>query len=371
MSSNAPRFSVEPPLTRPARVFLLTLTTALLAVAAALASFSVHAQPVPTGVLNASADATSFTLTGSLQAQRQSTVAAQVGGSVLALAVKAGDRVKAGQLLVRIDERDTQAGLNSAAAGVAQAEAQASSAELNLERTRELRRQGFISQAALDLAETQARAARAGLEQARAGRSQAALARSFAGSVAPFDAVVLATHVEAGDLASPGRPLVTLYAPGRLRAVVEVPASRSVQARSATTLGVQLPDGRWVAPVARAELPSADPVSQTVEWRLDLAPELAASLTPGQAVQVRFEGARAAGAAPRPMLPRAAVLQRGELSAVYGVQDGRFVLRPVRLGAIQGDEVELLAGLKPGDRFALDAVRAGLAQATPAEVKTP
>jgi multidrug efflux pump subunit AcrA (membrane-fusion protein) len=60
------------------------------------------------------------------------------------------------------------------------------------------------------------------------------------------------------------------------------------------------------------------------------------------------------------------VLQRGELTAVYAVQDGRFVLKPVRLGPQGPDGVEVLAGLKPGERYALDAVRAGLADAKPA-----
>lgn len=333
-----------------------------------LAALPGHAQPVPTAVLQAAPDQAGFTLSGSLEALRQSTVSAQVAGNVLQLSVKAGDRVKAGQPLARIDERGTQAGLAAADAGVAQADAQSRNARLNVERTRELRQQGFISQAALDVAETQWRATQAGLDQARAGRSQAALARSFAAVTAPFDAIVLATHVEAGDLAAPGRPLVTLYTPGGFRAVVQVPASRSALARSATSLQVQLPDGRWVAPAKRTELPSADPVSQTVEWRLDLAPEAAAAgLTPGQAVQVRFDGAAAAGVPARALIPAAAVLQRGELIAVYAVQEGRFVLKPVRLGAAQGVAgIEVLAGLKAGERFALDAVRAGLAGATPA-----
>jgi hypothetical protein len=179
---------------------------------------------------------------------------------------------------------------------------------------------------------------------------------------------VLATHVEAGDLAAPGRALVTLYAPGRLRAVVQVPSTRSALARAAKTGEVQLPDGRWVAPgLAHRAAGMADPVAQTVEWRLDLAPEIAAAWAPGQSVQVRFAGAAVPGQPARPLLPAAAVLQRGELTAVYAVQDGRFVLRPVRLGPALGDAgVEVLAGLKTGERFALDAVRAGLADATPA-----
>lgn len=345
-----------------------TVLSYLIAAALTGGVTAVSAAPVATAVLQAAPDTAGFSLSGSLEAVRQSTVGAQVGGNVLALLVQAGDRVKAGQPLVQIDARDTQAGLASAEAGVAQADAQAQNAQSQLQRTRELRQQGFVSQAALDVAESQARAARAALDQARAGRAQASLARGFATVTAPFDGTVLATLAQAGDLATPGKPLVTLYAPGRLRAVVQVPSSRSALARAATTLQIQLPDGRWVAPANRTELPTADAVSQTVEWRLELPADLSASLSPGQAVQVRFAGAKtAAGATTRPLLPASAVLQRGELSAVYAVQDGRFVLKPVRLGAAQGSGgIEVLAGLKVGERFAVDAVQAGLAGATPA-----
>lgn len=324
------------------------------------------AAPVATAVLQAAPDTVGFSLSGSLEAVRQSTVGAQVGGNVLALRVQAGDRVKAGQPLVQIDDRSTQAGLASAEAGVAQADAQAQNAQAQLQRTRELRQQGFVSQAALDVVEAQARAARAALEQARAGRAQATLARGFTTVAAPFDGTVLATLAQAGDLATPGQPLLTLYAPGRLRAVVQVPSSRSALARAATALQIQLPDGRWVTPASRTELPTADAVSQTVEWRLELAADLSTTLSPGQAVQVRFAGAKTTTGS-RPLLPPSAVLQRGELSAVYAVQDGRFVLKPVRLGATQGSAgIEVLAGLKAGERFAVDAVQAGLAGASPA-----
>lgn len=323
---------------------------------------------VPTATLAPASEAGGFVLTGAVQAVRQVTVSAQVGGSVTALAVRAGDRVKAGQLIARIDERSADAGLRGAAAGVDQAEALLQSARQQLERNRELRQQGFISQAAVDAAEAQHRAAQAGLEQARAGRAQATLARGFASATAPFDALVLATHLEAGDLAQPGRPIASLYAPGQMRAIVEVPASRAALARSASRIETQLPDGRWVQPGKRTELPSADPVSQTVEWRLDLPVEVTRDLTPGQSVQVRFVGGTpAASTTAHARVPARALVQRGELSAVYAVQDGRFVLRPVRLGADFGQAgIEVLAGLKPGERFALDGVRAGLAGAAPA-----
>lgn len=347
----------------------LLATAFAVSAAAFLGATSVHAEAVPTAELQSAPERSGFVLTGALEALRQSTVAAQTAGNVVELAVKAGERVRAGQLLARIDARSAQAAVAAADAGVAQADALLANARAQAERTRELVRQGFVSQAALDATESQLRAAEAGRAQAGAGRAQATLARSFTAVTAPFDAVVLATHVEAGDLAAPGRALVTLYQPGRLRAVVQVPSSRSAPARAARTVEVRLPDGRWVAPEATTELPAADPVAQTVEWRLDLAPALAAAFAPGQSVQVRFAGAAgAAGTAARPLVPGAALLQRGELTAVYVVQDGRFVLRPVRVGAAQGEAgVELLAGLKAGDRYAVDAVRAGLAGAEPAK----
>jgi multidrug efflux pump subunit AcrA (membrane-fusion protein) len=217
----------------------------LAALTLALAAPSVWANPpaVPTILVGGGSATTRLDIEGTLQALRQSTVAAQVGGNVLQLAVKAGDRVKAGALLARIDERELQAGLAGGDAGVAQAAAALAQAQQNATRTRDLRTQGFVSQASLDVAETQLQAAQAAHRQAQAGRSQAALARSFAAVTAPFDAVVLATHVETGDLATPGRPLVTLYAPGQLRAVVQMPLSRSAVARASTAVEIVLPGG--------------------------------------------------------------------------------------------------------------------------------
>jgi RND family efflux transporter MFP subunit len=328
-----------------------------------------QAPRVPLVTVGAATQGAGFELDGSLQAVRQSTVAAQVGGNVVQLAVQAGARVKAGQVLARIDERDAQAGLARSDAGVAQARAAAELARTHVQRQRDLRAQGFVSQAALDQAETEARAAQAALDQAQAGRAQAALARGFATVTAPFDGVVLATHVEAGELAAPGRPIVTIYQPQALRAVVQVSASRAAAARAARRVSVLLPGGEtWTTPRQVTALPGTDPVSQTVEWRLDLTPTDAA-LQPGQTVRVRFEDV-AAAAAPAGTaalrLPRAAVLRRGELTAVYVARAQRFVLQAVRTGPVAGDSVEVVAGLRPGQQVAADALAAGLAGATPA-----
>lgn len=325
---------------------------------------------VPVVVLKAGISASGFELDGQVQALRQATVAAQVGGTVQALLVKAGDAVRSGQPLARMDERSAAADLSRGDAAVAQAQAQLDNARLNAERTRELRAKGFVSQSALDGAETQLKAAQAGVREAEAARSQAALAKGFTTVTAPFDGLVLATHLDAGDLAGAGRPVLTLYAPGGLRAVVQVPSSRAAVARAASQVQVQLPDGTWATPTRRTVLPTTDPVAQTVEWRLDLPASAAAQLNPGQSLRVKFEGVATAGgpaaaSAAALAVPAGAVLRRGELTAVYVAQGQQFVLRAVRTGSTRGGAVEVLAGVKPGERVAQDAVRAGLAGATP------
>ncbi len=345
----------------------VTVTTAAWVAGLFLAATAL-AEPVPVLTVAPQSAAVAFELEGVVQAVRQATLAAQVGGNVISLPVKAGDRIKAGQLVARLDARDAQAALQRSDAGVVQADGVLRSARLAVERNRELRRQGFISQAALDAAETELSTAQAGADQARAARSQAALAQGYATLTAPFDALVLATHVETGDLAMPGRAVATLYAPGVLRVVVQVPASRAAAARAAQRLGVRLPDGSLARPVQQTFLPSTDPVSQTVELRLDLDARGAAGLVPGQALAVQFEGGAAGGHAPSaPWLPRSAVLQRGELTAVYVASGDAFVLRSVRTGTPGADgRVPVWAGVQPGERVAADAVRAGLIGATPA-----
>jgi RND family efflux transporter MFP subunit len=355
--------------TRPrGAVLFLLAALAVVGVAAAPADDAPRL-PVPTVVTASGVAPLSVELDGVLQAVRQATVTAQVGGNVLALRVKAGDVVKRGQSLVTLDSRDMRAGVARDDAAVAQAEAELRNADLNLKRQRDLLKSGFVSQAAVDLAESQFKTAQAAVLQMQAARQQSVITQGFSELNAPFAGVVLATHVEAGDLALPGRALVTLYEPGRLRAVVQVPASRVASIGAAPQVQVLMPDGRALAPAAREWLPTADPVSQTVEWRLLLPAEAAAS-RPGQTVQVTASGGPAVAKgreAPRLTLPAQAVLRRGELTAVYVASAQGFALRAVRLASGNGATVEVLAGLSEGERVALDPVRAGLHGAVPAQ----
>ncbi|MEY2890261.1 MAG: hypothetical protein RJA98_169 [Pseudomonadota bacterium] len=352
------------------------LPALLLAVTAHAADPAGPVISVPTAVVQSGLAQGGFVLEGTVQAVKQATVAVPTSGRVTQLLVKAGDRVKAGQLLASVDDRDAAAAQSRSEAQVAQADAELSQARSSVERTRSLRQQGFVSQAALDAAEAQFRAVSAGQRAAVAGRTQSGVARSLSSATAPFDGIVASTQVEVGDLAVPGRPLLTMYAPQALRVVVYVPSSRQAVAQAASSVMLGLPGGRWVAPAARSVLPTADAVSQTVEWRLDVSAAEAAALSPGQPVQVRFAAAPSSTGAQGSALtvPASALLQRGELTAVYVAApgDAAFVLRAVRRGALAAGDagrVEVLAGLKAGERVALDPVQAGLAGARPAAAR--
>lgn len=325
---------------------------------------------VPTAAVRSTASAGSYVLDGVVQAVKQSTVAAQASGRIASFTVKAGDKVRAGQVLATIDDREAQVGTQRAQAQVNQADAELRNAQSQMERTRNLQAQGFVSKAALDTADAQYKSALAQREQAAASARQSGIAQGYTRVTAPLDGWVLQTFAQAGDLAVPGTPLLVVYAPQPLRAVVQVPASRSQAVRQSKQTSVLVDGGaatpQSIAPLNRLEVPSSDPVSQTTEWRMDLPAKDSTALVPGQQVRVNFaiDGAAATASL---TVPAAAVVRRGELSAVYVVNGKTFALRAVRLGRDLGAQgVEVLSGLRAGDVVATDPVGAARVDAAPA-----
>lgn len=363
------------PLFRSVGKSVLIACVSMLGVAPLWAAGVSEAVSVPLHTVAQGSVGAGFELDGVIQPVKQSTVSAQTAGRIVSLQVKAGDSVRAGQLLATIDEREAVVGWQRSQAQLAQAQADLRVAQANVLRNRDLQSKGFVSQAALDVAESQLQGAQAGRDQAQAGVHQAALAQGYSRVLAPYDGRVLDTEAQVGDLAVPGKPLLTVYAPLPLRVVVQVPGSRSQLIGPTDQIELRLPGvaggGNWVQPVARTTLPSADPVAQTVEWRLDLSAQAAQGLVPGQQMAVRFaSGQSAAASGARLLIPAATVLRRGELNAVYVAGDKGFALRAVRLGADHGARgIEVLAGLKAGERIALDPIKAGLTGAVPAATR--
>ena len=294
---------------------------------------------------------------GVVEAVMQSTLSSQIAGRVLSLNVKAGDRVKAGQVLATIDDRETQTGVLRSQAQLQQSDAELRQLQIALKRTQDLKAQGFVSAAALDLAEAQYKAAQAGRDSAGATTQQAKVAQSYSKITAPYDAWVLETSAQAGDLALPGKPLMTVYAPQPLRVVMQWPASEKNSLPKLQDIQIQM-GTETVKPVAMQVMPNADGVSQTIGIKLDLPRTgVALQAAPGMQVRVRTAGISQA----KGLVPASAILRRGEITAVYVAQENGFAMKLVRIGANHGSAgVEIWAGLKEGELIAVDAIQAGM-----------
>lgn len=311
-----------------------------------LAALPTLAQEAATRRVEAQGVAQALAVEGVIEAVRQTTVAAQVAGRILELKVEAGQRVAQGQTVARIDARES-------AEAVAAAKAAVLAARSQYERTEKLVGQKFLSPAALDKARADRDVAEAQLQAAQAGRSHAAIG-------APIAGVVAFKHAEAGEMAVPGKPLLTIYEPGQLRVVAQVPQARLPELKLARRVAVEFPEfGQTLQLSAFQILPTADPATHTVEVRIALP--AGGHLLPGLAVRIAFAGAEAR----RLTVPPQALVRRGELSAVYVVRDRndparRYELRQLRLGERQANgEIEVLAGLAGGETIALDPLVAG------------
>ena len=293
-----------------------------------------------------------------LEAVRQSTVSAQIAGRIIDIRFDVGDAVKKGEVIVRIDERAVTQAVAASEAQVREAQAALVNARAQYERNRQLLAQKFISQAALDQSEAAYRAAQARVTALLAGAGAAATERSFATVVAPYSGVVLARHVELGEMATPGKPLMTGFDPSTLRAVANVPQAQLAAIQASGRARIELPSlGKWLDSRGLTVVPAADPRTHTTRVRIELPADVQ-GVYPGVFARAHFVTGRAA----KLLAPRAAVIRRSEVTAVYVIDAaGRPQLRQIRLGTA-GDEqsVEVLAGLQAGERVALEPVKAGL-----------
>lgn len=321
---------------------------------------------VPTVRIEARAVVPAIAAEATIEAVRQSTLAAQMPGRILELSADAGDRVRKGALLARIDPAEAAAAVAAAEAGIAQAESALANARAEYQRARSLVERKFLSQSALDNARAQFQAAEAQVRAARAQREQAATVRGYASVVSPLDGLVAARHIEPGEMAQPGRNLLTVYDPARMRAVADLAPQRLADlGTDGIRARVELGDGgRLIEAVALTVLPAADARTHTVRVRVDLPADLD-RVVPGSFARVHFyaPGAPDLAAAGTVVIPVAAVLRRGELTAVYVAEGGGgFGLRQIRLGRMLagGEAVEVLSGLKGDETLALDPVQAGI-----------
>jgi RND family efflux transporter MFP subunit len=317
----------------------------------------------------------SFDAGGTVRARTTAAIASRILAPVVEVRVRAGDRVRSGTVLISLDGRAiaadrarSEASLASAVEGARAAEAEVQTAEsaaalarTTLQRVRTLREKRSATEQELDQAVSAADAAQAQLHSARA-RSQAAnaareaaraasegaaISGSYATLTAPFDGVVTMRSVDPGSMAAPGVPLLTIDDARAYRLEVPLDESRAVQVRSGQQAEVEITGASGSERMSGhvTEIARIDAASHSFLVKIDLPanPQLRSGA---------FGRARFAGPARRALtIPSSAAVRRGQISFVFVVDDrGRARIQPVSLGAELPERVEVLAGVREGER---------------------
>ncbi|THF61756.1 efflux RND transporter periplasmic adaptor subunit [Pseudothauera rhizosphaerae] len=174
----------------------------------------------------AGADALARVYTGEVRARLETDLAFRIGGKVISRQVDAGDGVRRGDLLARLDPADVRLAAGAAAAQVAAAEADLALARAELSRSEELHRRNFVSASALDARRTAVQAAEAALRAARAQAASAGNQAEYADLHADHDGVVLNTFVEPGAVVAAGQAVLRVARPEEREVLIHVPESR-------------------------------------------------------------------------------------------------------------------------------------------------
>ncbi len=296
-----------------------------------------------------------------VRARVESRLGFRVGGKLVARSVDAGQAVRAGQVLARLDPRDLQIGQEAARAALVAARAQLEVAESDFRRFVALREQGFISSAELERREAGLKSARSATEQAEAQLRLQANQSGYAALTADVNGVVTAVEAEPGMVLAPGAPVLRIAHDGPREAWFAVPedraeALRALQGRPGR-LQVRLwgDEARsWPATV-REIAAAADPATRTFLVKADLG---SAPARLGRTATVTLPdpepggpAAAAAAQAPAYTLPLAAVFEQRGASTVWVLDRAQMVVQPRAVGVAgaDGNRIVVASGLQPGE----------------------
>jgi len=282
-----------------------------------------------------------------IRSRQSATISSRVPAIVLALPFREGDSVRAGEVLVRLDNAPQRASVSSA-------EALLQAAESDNRRVRNLLLKDAATPREAEGARTRLEAARSSVAAARDGLSTTAIRAPFAGRIVSKSANV-------GDLANPGAPLLELQGGAALELVTTLEPVDVASIRVGQKLQVHV-DGvfRAVHATVYSIAPAADDATHRVDVLLNLDAD--PGLKPGLFARVDLPVTKAGEAGPL-SIPEDAVLRRGGLTGVFAVKDGRAFLRWIALGRDLGHRIEVRAGLVEGESVVLSP--AGLVDGAP------
>ena len=279
-------------------------------------------------------------VTGQVTPVYQAVLSSRIQGTIDTLLVREGTRVSKGQVLLQLDNRDVQADL-------ARARAEEENARTQLRRMEALLKDEAVSRQEVE------NASRA-FKVAEANRKAVLAQLSYTVVKAPFDGVITEKKVEAGELASPGQPLLKMEDPFQLRleATVAEGDLKAITRGEKIPVSIDALQAQVLTGVVSQILPAGDPQTHTFIVKVDLP------RTPGlqSGMFGRFQLDK--GISRTILLPASAVVERGELTSVYVVGlDGVARLRWVKAGRRFEQQLEILSGVNVGERVLLEGSR--------------
>ncbi len=326
----------------------MKLTHSLLTLVAALALVACHSKKggaseslpsvaVPSVVVENKERSSSEEVVGTVRAKLRAAIEGKVSARIESLLVAPGQMVKAGELIAQLDPREIQARLDQALALREQA-------TRDLARGRELIDKKITTQSDFDAVQARARVAEG------AAREMETML-GYTKVVAPFDGIVTRKLADVGDLAAPGKPIIEMEDPRALRFEADVPEALIGHVKIGAKLPVQVSAGAARIEGTVVEVaPVADASSRTFLVKLDLP--AAEGVRSGQFGRVWIP----TGESKSIRVPASAVATRGQMECVFVVVDQHAELRIVRTGKHSDSEVEILAGLSPGERVVSENV---------------
>jgi len=300
-----------------------------------------------TGTYEVTADsvATTVTVEGTVQARQRAEISTRMMARVSEVAVEIGSRVGAGQVLIRLGVDDVEAGRAKAEAALTVARAARDEAARQAARMDTLLAQDAVARVQRDQAHLMLTQVESQLVMAEAALREAETAAGYARIEAPFAGAIVARAVDPGDVAAPGMPLLVVESAGAREAVLRVAPDVASALTVQAEIHVTSWDGRKTAGRVRAIAGGADPMTRTVEVRV----ELPSDWPTGVSVTAHVPMGRRAAV----RIPVQAVVRRGQLTGVHVVEGEVTTLRWIRLGREVDDRVEVLSGLQAGERIAL------------------
>ncbi|HYA36098.1 MAG TPA: efflux RND transporter periplasmic adaptor subunit [Candidatus Binataceae bacterium] len=285
---------------------------------------------------------------GSIQSRIPVDASSRIAARVMQVRVRAGDRVKPGDLLVELDTSDVNAQVAAARGDLSAAQAELNRTQADQKKFSSLYSRGSVTERERDAADAAYQAAQGRMAQAQAAVAAAQGAIDYASVRSTVNGIVVERMVEPGDMAMPGKPLVKLYDESALRAELEVPEDAVRTLTLGTPLDVCVDaTGKQYRTAIDEIVPEANAGSRSFLVRAAMPSDQ--HLTPGMFVRASFT----TGSASVLTIPSAAVQEIGQLETVRVFYDGREQTRMVSLGRSTRERVEVLAGVNEGEKIVL------------------